>query len=230
MEKKKEYLSEENYQNTKQKMTKVSLIILILGLVIGSCLIVGGIISQSNVKKTNEERYNEAVKLVQAKKNNDNVRLEEIETEKKNLSDLIQNKKYSCASLNMSDPNWYADKVKCNGEVSSLETELSELKMEEFELENAIYPVYYDKVLSIKYVIFYILGGIVIFASASIAGSIYFITKRREITAFAVQQTMPLAQEGIEKMAPTIGNAVGTIGKEIAKGIKEGINEADKNK
>ena len=75
MEKKKEYLSEENYQNTKQKMTKVSLIILILGLVIGSCLIVGGIISQSNVKKTNEERYNEAVKLVQEKKDNDNARL-----------------------------------------------------------------------------------------------------------------------------------------------------------
>lgn len=29
-------------------------------------------------------------------------------------------------------------------------------------------------------------------------------------------------------MAPTIGSAVGTIGKEIAKGIKEEIDEADK--
>lgn len=34
---------------------------------------------------------------------------------------------------------------------------------------------------------------------------------------------MPLTKEGIEKMAPTVGNAVGSIGKEIAKGIAEGI-------
>ena len=58
----------------------------------------------------------------------------------------------------------------------------------------------------------------------------FLIGNRREITAYTVQQTMPLAQEGIEKMAPTIGSAVGTIGKELAKGIKEGINEADENK
>ena len=31
-------------------------------------------------------------------------------------------------------------------------------------------------------------------------------------------------KEGIEEMAPTIGNAVG----EIAKGIKKGLNDADK--
>ena len=36
---------------------------------------------------------------------------------------------------------------------------------------------------------------------------------------------MSLAQEGIEKMAPTIGGSAGTIGKEIAKGIKEGLKE-----
>ena len=65
----------------------------------------------------------------------------------------------------------------------------------------------------------------------TIAGGIaMFISHRREITAYTVQQTMPLAQEGIEKMAPTVGSAAGTIGKELAKGIKEGINEADENK
>ena len=49
------------------------------------------------------------------------------------------------------------------------------------------------------------------------------IAHKREITAFGVQQVMPVAQEGIDKMAPTIGNAA----KEISKGIKEGINEAN---
>ena len=58
----------------------------------------------------------------------------------------------------------------------------------------------------------------------------FLIGNRREITAYTTQQVMPVAQEGIEKMAPTIGSAVGTIGKELAKGIKEGINEADDNK
>ena len=74
------------------------------------------------------------------------------------------------------------------------------------------------------------IGGFIILASGGIAFAIFMFAKRREILAFTAQQVMPVAQEGIEKMAPTIGNAAGTIGKGIAKGIKEGINEADQNK
>ena len=230
MNNKKEYLSEENYQKTKKKITKASIIILIVGLVLGIGLILVGVVSQSNAKKTNEERYNEAYKASQEKADAANARLKEIETEKTELNNQIQTKQYSCDSLDMMAPNWYADKTKCRGEVSALRSQVNELEMEEFQLENANYTVYYDKVPAIKYIIFYVLGGIVILASASTSGIIYLIAKRREITAFTVQQTMPLAQEGIEKMAPTVGNAVGTIGKSIAKGIKEGINEADENK
>ena len=48
----------------------------------------------------------------------------------------------------------------------------------------------------------------------TIAGGIaMFIAHRREITAFTAQQVMPIAQEGIEKIAPSVGNAMGTIGK-----------------
>lgn len=57
-----------------------------------------------------------------------------------------------------------------------------------------------------------------------IGGMIMLIAHRREITAFTTQQVMPVAKEGINEMAPTIGNAAG----EIAKGIKKGLNEADK--
>lgn len=49
----------------------------------------------------------------------------------------------------------------------------------------------------------------------------FLIGNRREITAYSVQQTMPIAKEGIEEMAPVIGNAAG----EIAKGIKKGLND-----
>lgn len=57
-----------------------------------------------------------------------------------------------------------------------------------------------------------------------------FVAHRREIKAYSIQQTMPLEQERIEKMAPTTGKAAGGIAEEIAKGIKQGINEADENK
>ena len=85
---------------------------------------------------------------------------------------------------------------------------------------------------------FYIIGGFIIIASCMFAGSIYMTTKQREILAFHTQQVMPVAQEGIEKMAPTIGKAgasitkemapaYGEIAKEISKGIKEGLKNDD---
>lgn len=85
---------------------------------------------------------------------------------------------------------------------------------------------------------FYIIGGFIIIASCMFAGSIYMTTKQREILAFHAQQVMPVAQEGMEKMAPTIGKtgasiakemapAYGEVAKEISKGIKEGLKSDD---
>ena len=75
----------------------------------------------------------------------------------------------------------------------------------------------------------------------AIGGMLILTSKRRNIMAYTMQQTMPVAQEGIEKMAPTIGKAgasiakemapiYGEIAKEIGKGIKEGMQDKDKNK
>ena len=52
-------------------------------------------------------------------------------------------------------------------------------------------------------------------------------SKQRSILAYQAQSVMPVAQEGTEKFAPTIGKAAGTISKEIAKGIKEGLKDAE---
>lgn len=52
----------------------------------------------------------------------------------------------------------------------------------------------------------------------------FLIGNRREITAYTTQQVMPIAKEGIEEMAPTIGNAA----KEITKGIKNGLKDEEK--
>ena len=56
---------------------------------------------------------------------------------------------------------------------------------------------------------------------AMIAFFLFMTAKRRNIMAFTAQQTMPVAQEGIEKMSPTIGKAGKTIAKEVVKGIRE---------
>ena len=45
----------------------------------------------------------------------------------------------------------------------------------------------------------------------------------REMMAYSAQQVMPVAQEGIEKMAPSIGKAT----KEITKGVKEGLKDKE---
>ena len=71
---------------------------------------------------------------------------------------------------------------------------------------------------------FFALGGFIntIGFAITIAGIVMIvIAHKREITSFTAQQVMPVAQEGIEKMAPTVGNAA----KEIARGIKEGLSE-----
>lgn len=49
----------------------------------------------------------------------------------------------------------------------------------------------------------------------------FAVGNQRNIMAYQTQQVMPIAQEKIEKMAPSMGTAA----KEIAKGIKEGLSD-----
>lgn len=73
-------------------------------------------------------------------------------------------------------------------------------------------------------IVFYMFGGFIIVAGLMLSSFVYMIAKRREIMAFGVQQTMPVAKETIDEMAPSAGN----VAKEIAKGIKEGLDEEKK--
>ena len=54
--KKEEYLSEESYQQAKKKIIKISIIILIVGLVVGIGLMGFGFYKQKSAKKINEQR------------------------------------------------------------------------------------------------------------------------------------------------------------------------------
>ena len=108
--------------------------------------------------------------------------------------------------------------------------------MEIYKLDNNSTKSSFDKA---KYTPFYIYGAFIIIASCMFSGIIYLSTMQREILAYHAQQVMPIAQEGIEKVAPTIGKVTasiakevapiyGDVAKEISKGIKEGLKEDKK--
>lgn len=61
------------------------------------------------------------------------------------------------------------------------------------------------------------------FALAGFGLMFYIKAHSRELSAYLVQQQMPIAKESIEKMAPTAGVAA----EEIAKGIKKGLSEEE---
>ena len=71
---------------------------------------------------------------------------------------------------------------------------------------------------------FYIFGGMVCFMTLMMSSSIYISTKRREIMAYRAQQVAPIAKEGMEEIAPSIGKVVG----EVVKNIKDESKD-DKN-
>ena len=135
----------------------------------------------------------------------------------------------------MSDPNWFAQTSKYQREISDLDKKVAQLNTEKFKLENSNYTAEYDEISLSRFVPFYFFGGFIIVVFGGIALSIYFFAKGRDIAAFTMQQTMPLVQESIDKMTPTIANSTGTIAgsvaKSVTKGIKDGLkDEEEKDK
>jgi len=149
--KRNEYLNEEKYQKTVKKLQKISLLVLIVGFIIGGLLLYKGITTEKIDKNALKIQQNEEFKL--------------------------------------------------NG-----------LSKKYYELSDKIHKD------DSKYV-FISLGAMILIISSMTSLVLYTTSKQREINAFYAQQQMPLAQEGLEKIAPAAGKAA----KEITKGVKEGL-------
>lgn len=214
------FLNEETYQKNKKKITKVAIIVLMVGVLLGGSLIVTGLNKQSKVNSNySEESKNSLQEKIATEK-------QKLEAKKRELeSKGIQ---YD-AFTKYDDGESYDLKIITN----VLDPSFDNCAFDEYR-KNALTAKYcsYTQQLddftdfnkrrsSFDSIPFYMFGGFIIFASVMIAGSIYMLAKRREIFAFTTQQVMPVAKEGIEEMAPTVGKAV----KEIAKGIKEGLKD-----
>ncbi len=206
----KKYLNEEKYQKVVKKLSKISIIILILGLLIGGGLIAYGFF-KSNEKTTpavvkEEEKSEEDIKAeIQALEN------EIAPLEAKKAEEFTQN-------------GFSEEYYRLSNQIEEKDIKLGSLRVGSFE-DSKVFEDFKKEsdsiVKKVKYSPFYMIGGFIIFASFVVSFMVFLFSKRREISAFSVQQSMPVAKEGLEKIAPSLGE----VGKEIAKGIKEGTKE-----
>ena len=246
----KTYLNEERYQKNKKKITKVSLIVLILGLLIGGSLIATGLIKQGKINdKYSESSRAQQTQKLEAEKQNVLTSKTQLESKIKPVEDEI--KSLEREEFTGFDDAYYARKDKIEELENSIAADKKAIDTIDDVLDDSSNHCVFDdaknntytsKYCSLKnqlkqknsdfnrsfdsheIIPFYRFGAFVIIASCMIAGFIFMFAKRREILAFQAQQVMPVAKEGIDEMSPTIGKAAG----EIAKGIKNGLKDDDK--
>ena len=216
---KKELLSEERYQSTKSKISMVAIIILVIGLLVGGSLIATGV-----VKSINAEKQITEVRSV-----------EDIQTELDGINNQLaklkaqQNTEFNANGFS---ENFY----KLGNEIDKLQNKKSELNMEISKIKSGYYDNKFKN--SVSTAPFYMFGAFIIISSLMVSGSVFMFTKRREMLAFSMQQIMPVATEGLEKVAPTVSKvgkemmeemapAYGKMAKEISKGIKKGMKEVE---
>ena len=250
----KKYLNEENYQKTKKKIKVIAVIILVIGIIIGGSLIATGLMKQSKVNSQySEESKTNISQQLEIEKQNIIKAKTELEGKIKPVEDQIKTlKREPFTGFN---DEYYARQDKIEELEKSITNDKSSITIIDDALDESFNHckfneaknnVYTSKYCSLKLQLddisndfnksfdshgsipFYMFGAFVIIASGMISLFVYIFAKRREILAFGAQTVVPVAKEVVEDVAPTVGNAVGTIGKELAKGIKEGINEADK--
>lgn len=241
------YLSEEKYQKTVKNLKRASLIVLIVGVLIGLSLIITGIVLYNTDKSkilddankiTNKAVYTEDEKK-EFKKEYEDIKkdVSKLESELKKLEgdkdSLLKNFSYS---TNMEDVNAIiasiTEKTKelaeANAKKAILEAKLygkAKVKMikEDETFNNYLEKKFNDSYKMAKYSPFFGFGGFIIFTSLIVSGFLYLISKRREVTSFTVQQQIPVVKEAASEMAPTAGE----VSKEIAKGVKEGLEEKE---
>lgn len=219
-----EYLNEEKYQKTKGKISIVAIIILIIGLVLGGSLIFLGI---NKINENNSKYSDDNKSLLEEKLSKEKVKLESKKQELidkgivyDSFADYEDGEVYDLYIITkVLDPSFNSCAFEEYND-NDLTEEYCELKEEIKEFNSD----FNKKSGSFASIPFFMFGGFIIIGTLMISGFVYLIFKRREIAAFTTQQIMPVAQEGVEKMAPSIG----VVAKEVTSGIKEGLKDEEK--
>ena len=230
----------ENYQNTKGKISKLAFIIVGIGVLLGGSIIGFGVYknmqindrySDKNIAAIEKQIEDEKAVLVARQKE-----LADRGVTYNSRADYTSGDEYEYKIIyNVLDPSF--DRCKFDEYSENKVTKKYCALKEELEEVSSDFNKNFDSHDSIP---FFMFGAFIIIASCMIGGFVFMISKRREMLAFSVQQVMPVAQEGLEKMEPTltkVGSSIakgmapayGEMAKEISKGIKEGLKEVNKN-
>lgn len=216
------YLNEEMYLKNKKRLTSLAVIVLIIGLLIGGSLVGTGIVKYTNINSQYSDnaladlnsQLDAEKQILENKKNELENKGITYDTFAKYTDGDTYDYKVIVDALDTSFPHYKFDACK-NNEITSKYCELKNKIEKDFDSD-------FNKSFDLSGVFpYFIFGGFIIIASFGIFGSIIVFTKRREIVAFTTQQIMPVAKEGIEEIAPSIGQAA----KNIAKDIKSGLND-----
>lgn len=218
----KKYLTEERYLKSKRKITILSIVILIIGLLVGGSVIGAGAVKYKGVDtQYSNEALDDLNSQLDAEKQ---ILLEKkAELEDKGITydafaEYTDGESYTYKvivdALNPSFPYYEFDECK-NNEITEKYCELKNKVENDFDND---FNKNYDIITTIPY---FIIGGFIIMVSFGAFVVITVFSKRREIAAFTTQQMMPVAKEGIEEIAPSIGKAA----KHITKGIKDGLKD-----
>lgn len=218
-----EYLNEEKYQKTKNKISIVGTIFCLIFIVFGSGLISLGVynIIKYNDKEELKIEENNLLKL----KSEIQQKIEPVEQKIKKLE------REQFTGFN---DEYYARKDKIEELTESISEENYTITLITKALDKGFNYCAFDEYSDSEYTenycnyrytsptkyMFFIMPGIFsLMVGLILTISLFATLKRREMLAFMTQQTIPIAQEGIEKMAPTLGK----VAEEVSKGIKKGI-------
>ena len=227
MEEKKELLNEEKYQKTSKGLLISGIIIIILGFVVAGLIAAPKLMDSA---KQNTEQLKQQLEELKPKLQ---ARYDELKAS--GVQESWDYKNPEGYEMHLIDSALDPTLKKC--EFTSTYSE-HETTKEYCRIKALIYDS--SNSLIKKNTLHSIIPAItVLIPFLGIGLSLILTAKRRNILAYSVQQTMPVAQEGIEKIAPTIGKArativkemapvYGEIAKEIGKGIKEGMKDQNK--
>lgn len=249
-------LYEEKYSKTKKKLIIISIVIFAIGVLLGGGLITKGLSIRSEIKyRFSEENKAEVGKKYFKEK-------EKVENKKKELEDKIWPIKQQIRDLENADFNGFNDeyrerKRKIEELSKSKEDDEETIKLLErvlnsstdcsnVEKENKIltdYCVIKEEYIYINEdwhesyydcVPYYMFGVFIIIVFSGISLSIYSSAKVRDIAAFAMQQGIPLVEEGVEamtsihkKIVKEMAPMYGDIAREVAKGVEKGKRQGN---
>lgn len=233
------YLNEENYQNAKGKILLVAKLVLVVGILIGGLLLGIGFYNNYKIKHVYPKEI--------AKKE------EKLDTMRRELKSEIQPTLDKITELQNTKFDGFNDEyyerqnqiLRLKSEIAPVQNQISEIDLY-FSMRWCFNPTVTSDVCELKEqssfnnIPYFMIGGFIIVATLMISGGIFMFAKRREMMAFSLQQVMPIAQEGLEKVAPTVAKvgkeitkemapAYGEVAKEISKGIAEGLQETEKD-